>query len=151
MLLMVNKFFRLRYFSILVFGSLVVVASLILKPALNRATLGDGKAGVTLGVGAKPFIVELGNLQNGSVHMKSVRLTNPTAGSILIDSFLASCECTSVIGLPVEVPGGGSREVLVSTDFTKEPEFTGGLSITVELRARKSVEGNVQINCNVVR
>jgi hypothetical protein len=44
---------------------------------------------------------------------------------------------------------GGAGEVTVLTDLAKEPGFTGGLAITVELRSGADISGIVEVHFNV--
>lgn len=119
------------------------------RPVPEGQPIRDRGAGVALGNGSNPFVIELGNVPMDSSHSNQLRLMNRTPGTIRIDGFEASCECTSVAGLPVEVPSGGAKDVTLSTDFAKEPGFTGGLAITVNLRSGADVRGIVEVRCNV--
>ena len=118
-------------------------------PEVEGKPISDSDAGVVLGSGNKPFVIEVGKVPMGSSHSKQVRLTNGTSSPIRIDGFESTCECTSVAGLPVEVPAGGTQEVTLATDFAKEAGFTGRLAITVELRSGADVRGIVKVNCDV--
>jgi hypothetical protein len=145
---MIRKLIRLRWAALFACLSATVGCSGS-QPRGPGKPVGDSETGVALASRNMPFVIELGNVPTDSFHSKRVRLTNGTSSPILIDRFNASCECTSVVGLPVEVPVGGAGEVTVLTDLAKEPGFTGGLAITVELRSGADISGIVEVHCNV--
>ncbi len=95
----------------------------------------------------EPFVIELGRVPPDSTHIRKVSLKNETSNPIRIDGFKASCECTSVGGLPVDVPAGKVRDVSVLTDLASEPGFTGGLAIRVEISSGADVRGLIEIRC----
>lgn len=119
------------------------------RSAIKEQTSDESRSGAVLGSGDKPFVLELGEVPMDSSHSKQVPVTNATGRSIRIDGFEASCECTSVGGLPLEVPAGETRDVTVLTDLAKEPGFTGGLAIIVTLRSGIAVRGKLEVRCTV--
>lgn len=121
------------------------------QPRAKGKPVDDSQAGVVLGSANKPFVIELGNVPMDSSHSRQVPLLNGTSSPIRIDDFVASCECTSVAGLPVDVPPGGTEEITLATDLGKEPGYTGGLGITVELRSGGTVKGVAEVHCNVAK
>lgn len=119
------------------------------QTATDGKIASESQDGVALGAGNTPLVIELGRVPMGSAHTRQVILNNGTDGPIRIDRFETSCECTSVAGLPVEIPAGEKRKLTITTDLAKDPNFTGGLAIKVELRAGEDVKGIVEIRCDV--
>jgi hypothetical protein len=113
----------------------------------DRAHVYDHE-GVALGT-TKAFVIDLGRIASESAQSKQLKLYNKTGHSIPINNFKASCECLSVEGLPINVPNGTSREVIVRIDHSTEEGFTGGLVITVELFSGQAVQGVVEVHCFV--
>jgi len=138
-------------YIVLFVGSLAIASCSGPRPGWERTKVNGGEAGVSLGGANVPFLMKLGDVPAGSSHTTPIRLTNGTSNPIRIDGFHATCECTSVVGLPVEVPVGGTKELRITTDFSKEPDFTGGLAITVELRSGIDVKGIVVVDCDVAK
>jgi hypothetical protein len=131
--------------------SAVVCTALICNgcsgPVVGTETLNT--EGVVLGSASAPFVVEFGTVAGDSSNSRTVTLRNPSGKPIRVDSFSASCECTSVSGLPVEVPLNGKQEITVTSDFSKEPGFSGGLGITVELKSGDAPLGTIEVRCDV--
>ena len=113
--------------------------------------VGESQDAVSLGSGNEPKVIDLGSVPISSSHDRKVLLSNTTADAIRIDRFETSCECTSVEGLPVEIPPGGTKEITVRTDLGKEPNFTGGLAIRGELRSGAHIKGIVEVRCDVMK
>jgi hypothetical protein len=129
-----------------------VVCSAILCSGCSGPVVGTetlNTEGVVLGSASTPYVVELGTVAGDSSNSRTVTIRNPTGKSIRVDSFSASCECTSVAGLPVEVPSNGKQEITVTTDLSKEPGFSGGLGVTVELKSGETPLGTIEVRCDV--
>jgi hypothetical protein len=122
------------------------------SPRAGEAAVVEPRAnGLTLGGEGKPYVVDLGKVPRGSSHSSEIRLMNRTPSPIRVDGFNASCECTSVTGLPIEVPAGGHGQITVVTNLAKEPDFTGSLAVNVKLQSGTQVKGVVEMDVTVLK
>jgi len=76
--------------------------------------------------------VDLGLVPQAGSERETFELTNPGSEPVTVARITSSCECLKLRpGPPFTVPPGRSLAVTAELDLSAEPQFAGGLSITV--------------------
>jgi hypothetical protein len=92
-----------------------------------------------------PTSIDCGHVKRGATFVTKVQVRNELDFPAEIDSCRTSCECTSILGLPCNIPAGGSREIEAFTDLSKENGFVGGLGVIVNLQSGNKTVGEFEL------
>jgi hypothetical protein len=78
-----------------------------------------------------PDPIELGDLEPGRSAEAKLSLRNRGSETVVLERIETSCPCVSVSPASLRLHPGGAAELRVHFDPTDEPEFRGGLSVTL--------------------
>jgi hypothetical protein len=78
--------------------------------------------------------IDLGEMAKGDIEQFKWRLENRTAASIWVRRVLTSCPCLTTEALAFEVPPHEEREMIVTLNLARDPDFVGPLQIRLEAR-----------------
>ncbi len=109
------------------------------SPALGLAYL----KGVRLVM--QPSVVDLGTGRDGEERHLSFRVINLERQPVKLIGSRTTCGCVATKGIPVQIPGGGSRlvEVDVRINSREDAGFEQALAFFTDLPEQRTVEASI--------
>lgn len=136
-----------------VFVALIFASSGCSRPALGLA--GDSRQPIEISATARDGdalrdgVLEVGNLAAGGRTEQPVWIRNGSRITQRISGYSSTCECLTIVGLPLDVAAGESAAMQVRIDLQAEPNSRGNFEVVVMLNVVEAAAVALKIRYQV--